>query len=86
MGKEDKFIDPEQVKIAQEIKRALVEDTDGILTGKKDMAALFAKADVYQNIVPQLDKVLKEVLDASRMGEAPINMRTGDADGKLTPE
>jgi|688.fasta_scaffold04862_13 hypothetical protein len=86
MGKEDKFIDPEQVKIAQEIKRALVEDTDGILNGKKDMSALFAKADVYQNIVPQLDKVLKEVLDASRMGEAPINMRTGDADGRLTPE
>lgn len=85
-AKEDKFLDPEQIKIAQDIKRALIEDTDGVLTGKKDLAGLFAKADVYQNIIPQLDKVLKEALDASRMGEAPINMRTGDADGRLTPE
>ena len=80
----DKFINPEQVKIAQDIKRALVEDVDGVLSGKKDLSGLFAKAQVYQNIVPQLDKVLKEALDPNRMGEAPINFRTGDADGRLT--
>jgi hypothetical protein len=72
-----KFIDPEQVKNAQDIKRALVDDLDGILTGKKDLAPLFAKAQVYQNIIPQVDKVLKEVLDPNRVGRLPINMRTG---------
>lgn len=72
-----KFIDAEQVKNAQDIKRALVDDLDGILTGKKDLAPLFAKAQVYQNIIPQVDKVLKEVLDPNRVGRLPINMRTG---------
>jgi hypothetical protein len=73
-----KFIDPEQVKNAQDIKRALVDDLDGILTGKKDLAPLFAKAQVYQNIIPQVDKVIKEILDPNRVGKLPINMRTGD--------
>jgi hypothetical protein len=72
-----KFIDPEQVKNALDIKRALVDDIDGVLTGKKDLAPLFAKAQVYQNIIPQVDKVLKEVLDPNRVGRLPINMRTG---------
>lgn len=72
-----KFIDPEQVKTAEEIKRALVEDVDGVLNGKKDMSALFAKAQVYQNMIPQIDKVLDDVLAEGRIGKLPINMRTG---------
>jgi hypothetical protein len=72
-----KFIDPEQVKNAQDIKRALVEDVDGVLNGKKDLSELFAKAQVYQNIIPQMDDVIKEALSESRLGKLPINMRTG---------
>lgn len=72
-----KFIDPEQVKNAQDIKRALVEDVDGVLNGKKDLSALFAKAQVYQNMIPQIDKVLDDVLAEGRIGKLPINMRTG---------
>ena len=72
-----KFIDPEQVKNAQDIKRALVEDVDGVLNGEKDLSALFAKAQVYQNMIPQIDKVLDDVLAEGRIGKLPINMRTG---------
>ena len=72
-----KFIDAEQVKNAQDIKRALVEDVDGVLDGKKDLSALFAKAQVYQNMIPQIDKVLDDVLAEGRIGKLPINMRTG---------
>jgi hypothetical protein len=72
-----KFIDPEQVKNAQDIKRALVEDVDGVLNGKKDLSALFAKAQVYQNMIPQIDKVLDDVLAEGKIGKLPINMRTG---------
>ena len=72
-----KFIDAEQIKNAQDIKRALVEDVDGVLTGKKDLSALFAKAQVYQNIIPQMDDVIKEALSETRLGKLPINMRTG---------
>jgi hypothetical protein len=72
-----KFIDAEQIKNAQDIKRALVDDLDGVLTGKKDLSALFAKAQVYQNMIPQIDKVLDDVLAEGKIGKLPINMRTG---------
>jgi hypothetical protein len=72
-----KFIDPEQVKNAEDIKRALVEDVDGVLNGEKDLSALFAKAQVYQNMIPQIDKVLDDVLAEGKIGKLPINMRTG---------
>jgi len=72
-----KFIDAEQIKNAQDIKRALVDDVDGVLNGKKDLSALFAKAQVYQNMIPQIDKVLDDVLAEGRIGKLPINMRTG---------
>lgn len=76
-AKDEKFIDPEQVKIAQNIKRALVEDVDGVISGKVDLSKDFEKADVYQNIVPEIDKITAEVLAADKLGERPINMRTG---------
>jgi hypothetical protein len=72
-----KFIDAEQIKNAQDIKRALVDDVDGVLNGKKDLSSLFAKAQVYQNMIPQIDKVLDDVLAEGRIGKLPINMRTG---------
>jgi hypothetical protein len=72
-----KFIDAEQIKNAQDIKRALVDDVDGVLNGKKDLSALFAKAQVYQNMIHQIDKVLDDVLAEGKIGKLPINMRTG---------
>ena len=63
--------------IAGEIKSALINNSDDVVSGKFDLGPLFAKAQVYQNIVPQVDIMVKEALSESALGKSPINLRTG---------
>lgn len=86
--KKENYGTAEGVKIAGQIKMALVDHMDEIASGQKSLKDFIDidKAKLYQNIIPQMDAVIKEVLDPNRMGESPINMRTGDAEGRLDPE
>jgi hypothetical protein len=72
-----KYVTPEMINISGEIKSALVNNAEDVVSGKKDLGPLFAKAQVYQNIVPQIDIMVKQAYSASALGESPINLRTG---------
>lgn len=76
---EKKYVTKEMVDIAGEIQSALVNNVDDVVSGKKDLGPLFAKAQVYQNIIPQIDVMLKQAFSESALGRAPINLRTGEA-------
>lgn len=74
---EKKYVTKDMVDIAGEIKSALINNADDVVSGKFDLGPLFAKAQVYQNIVPQVDIMVKEALSESALGKSPINLRTG---------
>jgi hypothetical protein len=74
---EKKYVTKEMIDVAGQIKSALVNNADDVVSGKIDLGPLFAKAKVYQNIIPQIDEVTKQVLAAERMGKSPINLKTG---------
>ena len=86
--KKENYGSAEGVKVAGEIKMALIDHMDEIASGEKSLKDFIDinKAKMYQNIIPQMDTIIKEALDPNRMGESPINMRTGDAEGRLDPE
>lgn len=71
----------EGVKIAGQIKMAVIDHMDEIASGKKSLKDFIDidKAKLYQNIIPQMDIVAKKALNASNLGEMPINMKTGVA-------
>lgn len=74
---EKKYVTKEMVDIAGQIQSALVNNVDDVVSGKKDLGPLFAKAQVYQNIIPQIDVMVKQTLTDSTLGKMPINLRTG---------
>lgn len=74
---EKKYVTKEMVDIAGQIQSALVDNTDDVISGKKDLGSLFAKAQVYQNIIPQIDIMVKQAFSESALGRSPINLRTG---------
>ena len=76
-SEEKKYVTKDMIETAGQIKSALVNNADDIVSGKQDLGSLFAKAQVYQNIIPQIDNITKEVLSADRLGRNPINLRTG---------
>jgi hypothetical protein len=87
-AKNENYVNGEAIDIAGKIKSALVDHMDEIVSGKKSLKDFvdIEKAQLYQNIIPQLDKLTAELLDPNRIGKMPINMRTGDAEGRLSPE
>jgi hypothetical protein len=76
-SEEKKYVTKEMVDISGEIKSALINNVDDVVSGKKDLGPLFAKAQVYQNIVPQVDIMVKQAFSESALGRSPINLRTG---------
>lgn len=74
---EKKYVTKDMIETAAQIKSALIDNTDDVVSGKKDLGPLFAKAQVYQNIIPQVDIMVKEALSESALGRSPINLRTG---------
>lgn len=86
--KKENYGTAEGVNIAGKIKMALIDHMDEIASGEKSLKDFIDidKAKMYQNIIPQMDTIIKEALDPNRMGESPINMRTGDAEGRLDAE
>ena len=74
---EKKYVTKEMVDIAGQIQSALVDNAEDVVSGKKDLGSLFAKAQVYQNIVPQVDIMVKQAFSESALGRSPINLRTG---------
>jgi hypothetical protein len=86
--KKENYGTAEGIKIAGEIKMAMMDHMDEIASGEKSLKDFIDidKAKLYQNIIPQMDLIVKEALDPNRMGKSPINMRTGDVEGKMDPE
>lgn len=86
--KKENYGTAEGIKIAGQIKMAVMDHMDEIASGEKSLKDFIDidKAKLYQNIIPQMDLIIKETLDPNRMGKSPINMRTGDVDGKMDPE
>jgi hypothetical protein len=86
--KKENYGTAEGIKIAGEIKMAMMDHMDEIASGEKSLKNFIDidKAKLYQNIIPQMDLIVKEALDPNRMGKSPINMRTGDVEGKMDPE
>lgn len=86
--KKENYGTAEGVKIAGEIKMALIDHMDEIASGEKSLKDFIDvdKFKLYLNIIPQMDLIVKEALDPNRMGKSPINMRTGDVEGKMDPE
>jgi hypothetical protein len=86
--KKENYGTAEGIKIAGGIKMAMMDHMDEIASGEKSLKDFIDidKAKLYQNIIPQMDLIVKEALDPNRMGKSPINMRTGDVDGKMDPE
>ena len=76
-SEEKKYVTKEMVDVSGEIKSALINNVDDVVSGKKDLGSLFAKAQVYQNIVPQVDIMVKQAFSESALGRSPINLRTG---------
>lgn len=76
-SEEKKYVTKDMIETAAQIKSALIDNTDDVVSGKKDLGPLFAKAQVYQNIIPQVDIMVKEALSESALGRSPINLRTG---------
>lgn len=87
-AKNENYVNGEAIDVAGQIKSALVDHMDEIVSGKKSLKDFvdIEKAQLYQNIIPQIDKLTDELLDPNRIGKMPINMRTGDAEGRLSPE
>jgi len=86
--KKENYGTAEGIRIAGEIKMAVIDHMDEIASGQKSLKDFIDidKAKLYQNIIPQMDLIVKEALDPNRMGKSPINMRTGDVEGKMDPE
>jgi hypothetical protein len=79
--KEANYGTAEGVKIAGQIKMAVMDHMDEIASGEKSLKDFIDidKAKLYQNIIPQMTIVVDKALDASNLGEMPINMKTGVA-------
>lgn len=77
--KKENYGTAEGIKIAGEIKMAIIDHMDEIASGEKSIKDFvdLDKAKLYGNIIPQLDTVAEQALSAANMGEMPINMRTG---------
>jgi hypothetical protein len=74
---EKTYVTKEMTDVAGQIQSALVDNAEDVVSGKKDLGPLFAKAQVYQNIVPQIDIMVKQALSESALGRSPINLKTG---------
>jgi hypothetical protein len=79
--KEANYGTAEGVKIAGQIKMAVMDHMDEIASGQKSLKDFIDidKAKLYQNIIPQMTIVVDKALNASNLGEMPINMKTGVA-------
>jgi hypothetical protein len=79
--KEANYGTAEGVKIAGQIKMAVMDHMDEIASGQKSLKDFIDidKAKLYQNIIPQMTIVVDKALNAANLGEMPINMKTGVA-------
>jgi hypothetical protein len=75
---DEKTYVPEEIrKNASDVKYAQVNDFDAIMRGDKNAVDIFRKAQIYKNLVPEVKNLAKDLLDPNRMGQSPINLRTG---------
>jgi hypothetical protein len=83
-GAEDATYVPDEIlKLSMDVKYAQINNLDAILAGEANAVAPFKKAQVYKDLVPEVQKLAKDLLDPARMSQSPINLKTG---GKFDSE
>ena len=83
-GAEDAtYVPDEIIKLSMDVKYAQINNLDAILAGDENAVAPFKKARIYKDLVPEVQKLAKDLLDPARMSQSPINLKTG---GKFDSE
>jgi hypothetical protein len=62
---------------ARDVLHNQINNLDAILAGDVNANAPFKDAQVYINMRPQVDALAKDLLNPDRMGQSPINLKTG---------
>ena len=77
MQDDKKYVTKEMIDTAGNILNAQLNDTDGIVSGKTSLSKYFDEAKTYINGFPVIERLAKDMLDPNRMGQLPINLKTG---------
>jgi len=63
---------------AYDVKMNLLEKTPDILEGKESAIRPIQNAKVYSSLVPEVDKLAKDLLNPERMSQAPLQLKGVD--------
>ena len=72
-----KYVPKEMQQTSQDVLYNQINNLDAILAGDVNANAAFRDAQVYINMRPQVDALAKDLLNPERMGQSPINLKTG---------
>lgn len=77
-GKNDAtYVPQELIDLSKDIKYAQINNLDDILAGKANAVEPLKKAQIYKDLVPEVQKLARDLLDPARMKQSPINLKTG---------
>lgn len=71
------FVPKAMQKTSRDVLYNQINNLDAILAGDVNANAPFKDAQVYINMRPQVDALAKDLLNPDRMGQSPINLKTG---------
>lgn len=72
-----KYVPKEMQQTSQDVLYNQINNLDAILAGDVNANKAFKDAQVYINMRPQVDALAKDLLNPERMGQSPINLKTG---------
>jgi hypothetical protein len=72
-----KYVPKEMQQTAQDVLYNQINNLDAVLSGDANANSPFKDAQVYINMRPQVDALAKDLLNPDRMGQSPINLKTG---------
>ena len=71
------YVPLEMQQTARDVLYNQVNNLDAILAGDVNANKAFKDSQVYINMRPQVDALAKDLLNPERMGQSPINLKTG---------
>lgn len=71
------YVPLEMQQTARDVLHNQINNLDAILAGDVNANKAFKDAQVYINMRPQVDALAKDLLNPDRMGQSPINLKTG---------
>jgi len=72
-----KYVPKAMQQTSQDVLYNQINNLDAVLAGDANANAPFKDAQVYINMRPQVDALAKDLLNPERMGQSPINLKTG---------